>query len=82
MIDKALAIGSMFDWITPIVAYIQKRRGKMVDYVIPENRIDELAQMEELVDVHFMQYVGDYIVFSIYKEDIETVISFFSNIKE
>ena len=82
MIDKSLAIGSMFDWITPIVAYIQKRRGKMVDYVIPGNRIDELAQIEELVDVHFMQYVGDYIVFSIYKEDVETVNSFFSNTKE
>ena len=76
MIDKLLAAGSTFDWITPLIAAWRRARHNGIDYVVPVEYLAEVAQLENIIDVWAIQIVGDDLVFTARAADEDIVNSF------
>lgn len=77
MIDKLLAAGSIFDWITPLWAMLFSGKDS-ITCTIPADQIDRMWMLERIIKVWAVQIVGDEVVlFNIYKDDIPVFEKFF-----
>ena len=76
MIDKMLAVGSTFDWITPLWAMYKRVKHNAMDFVVPVGQLNTVGELAQIIDVWAIQIVGDDLVFTARAADEDIVNSF------
>ena len=79
MIDKFLAIGSIFDWITPLWAMYKRAKHRGIDCVVPIEWLDDVYSLSSIIDIWGIQIVDDKVVFVARKDDEAIIDGFLSN---